>query len=189
MSTQTGLITAEQFMQMHFDVPVELVRGEIVYLYGEDGMTRPDHVHGGVCSNLAVAISVWAKSRGAGRVSTNDSGVKTERDPDTIRGADVAFFPMGRLPGGKLPKGRTDIAPSLCIEVLSPSNTYGEMTAKREEYLACGVEEVWIVDPESRSVDVFRSDAPQHRLDDSDMLTSRALPGFERPVADIFEGV
>jgi len=189
MSTETALITADQFLEMHFDVPVELVRGEIVYLYGEDGMTRPDQIHGGICSNITIAIGNWAKPRRAGRVTTNDSVIRTLRDPDTLRGADVAYFRMDQLPDGKLPSGKSDIIPILCVEVLSPSNSYTEITEKQEEYLACGVEEVWIVNPESCTVDVFRADVPQRRFHQKDTLASRILPEFSCPVAEIFEGV
>lgn len=188
MSTDTHLITAEEFMQMHFDVPVELVRGEVVYLYGEDGMTRPGQAHGGICSNIAVALSDWARPRNAGRVTTNDSGIRTQRRPDTVRGADVAFFPMGRLPGGKLPATQTDLIPQLCVEVLSPSNTYTEIATKLKEFLACGVEEVWIVDPEARAVEVFRADVPRRRFEQDEELVSQVLPGFTRLVSEFFEG-
>lgn len=189
MTTETRLITAEEFMEMDFDVPVELVRGQIAYPYREDGMTRPGPRHGAVCSNIAFALGSWARLRKSGRVATNDSGILTQRDPDTIRGADVAYFPMERLPEGKFPLSGIDIKPQVCVEVLSPSNTYAEMAAKREEYLACGVEEVWVVDPEKRAVDVYRRDTSQLRFEENDTLTSRALPGFSVAVSDFFEGI
>jgi Uma2 family endonuclease len=37
------------------------------------------------------------------------------------------------------------VAPELCIEVLSPTNTRPEMTEKTAAYLAAGAKEVWIV--------------------------------------------
>jgi Uma2 family endonuclease len=37
------------------------------------------------------------------------------------------------------------IAPDLCIEVLSPTNTRIQMAEKRAAYLAAGAKEVWIV--------------------------------------------
>lgn len=189
MSTETRLITAEEFDQMHFDVPVELVRGEIVYPYGEDGMTRPDLVHGAICGNIYHSLRVWARSNDYGFVVTNDSGFRTEQDPDSIRGADVAFFPMDRLPNGKLPRRTRDIVPQLCVEVLSPSNTASEINRKRQEYLGCGVEEVWIVDPDMRSVEVFRRDAAPKSYEETETLTSSALVEFAAPVEDFFEGV
>jgi Uma2 family endonuclease len=38
------------------------------------------------------------------------------------------------------------VAPDLCIEVLSPTNTRIEMAEKTAAYLAAGAKEVWVVD-------------------------------------------
>ncbi len=40
------------------------------------------------------------------------------------------------------------IAPEICVEVVSPSNTKGEMNEKRELYLEAGAQEVWFCDEE-----------------------------------------
>jgi Uma2 family endonuclease len=45
-------------------------------------------------------------------------------------------------------------APELCIEVVSPSNSRKELREKTEAYLAAGAEEVWIVYPRSKRVEV-----------------------------------
>jgi Uma2 family endonuclease len=39
----------------------------------------------------------------------------------------------------------TPVAPELCVEVVSASNTPAEMNEKRDLYMASGAEEVWIV--------------------------------------------
>lgn len=182
-SAPTRLVTAEQFVELSFDGPAELVRGEVVE------MTRPDQVHGSVCARVALALMQWALPHRRGEVTTNDSGILTERDPDTLRGADVAFFAMSQLPGGKLPRGLTSLKPVLCVEVLSPSNSWTEMRRKIEEYLAVGVREVWIVDPEARTVETFRSDAPPVLFHQPDQLTSRELSEFAVSVGELFAGV
>ena len=41
-------------------------------------------------------------------------------------------------------------APSICVEVLSPTNTKGEITGKRELYFERGAREVWVCDLEGR---------------------------------------
>lgn len=41
-------------------------------------------------------------------------------------------------------------APEICIEIVSPSNTWQEMQEKIELYLACGAQEVWIIDTQQR---------------------------------------
>lgn len=182
MSVAT-LLTAEQFSQMEFDGPVELVRGEVVE------MTRPEPPHGNVCNEVSFALTSWAKRGGRGLVTTNDSGVLTDRDPDTVRGPDVAFYALSQIPGGRFsPESRT-LVPTLCVEVLSPSNRWSEMRTKIEEYLACGVEEVWIVDCQRRTVEVFRRDLPAVEFKQDAQLVSRALPEFVAPVSEFFAGI
>ncbi len=179
----TALITAEQFAEMNLDGLYELVRGEIVE------MTRPDQSHGNVCARVAFALMQWAVPRRRGEVTTNDSGILTEHDPDTLRGADVAFFAMSQLVDGKLPRGQTNLIPILCVEVLSPSNSWTEMRRKIDEYLSAGVREVWIVDPEARTVEAFRQDSPPVLHRHLMTLNSRELSDFSVAVAELFAGV
>lgn len=49
-------------------------------------------------------------------------------------------------------------APELCIEVMSPSNTYGELQERVQLYLDAGAQEAWIVHS-SGQVDVFGAEA------------------------------
>ena len=177
-----GLITAEEFARMQFDRPVELVRGEIVE------MGQPDLRHGTVCANVCGEIRAWARAANAGRVAANDSGIITQRDPDTVRGADVVFVRAESLVDGRMPSGVTDLVPDLCVEVLSPYDRWKELHHKLDEYLERGVPEVWVVNPEDRTVEVFRTDDPPRRFSAEEEITSRVLPGFSCRVAQFFEG-
>ena len=42
------------------------------------------------------------------------------------------------------------VAPEICVEVLSPSNTMAEMEEKKGLYLAQGAEEVWVCDEDGQ---------------------------------------
>src|SRR5207248_854562 len=78
-------------------------------------------------------------------------------DPRRVRRPNVSFIRAGRLPGGRLPKGHTTIAPDLAVEVVSPNDLYWEVRKKVGEYLRAGVRLVWVIDPDSRYVEVSRS--------------------------------
>ncbi len=52
------------------------------------------------------------------------------------------------------------IAPELCVEVLSSSNTDAEMSAKRGAYFAAGAQEVWLVADDS-AISVYTRDGIQ----------------------------
>jgi Uma2 family endonuclease len=52
----------------------------------------------------------------------------------------------------KLDRRGCNGAPDLVIEILSPSNNFGEMFHKFQKYLEAGVREYWIINPETRVV-------------------------------------
>lgn len=182
------LVTAEQYAERHdlSDVPTELVRGEIVE------MVRPNPRHGVCCFEVGRLLGAWAGEDGdVLRVMTNDTGFVTERGPDTVRGPDVMAIRKSRLPGGKLTRDWFEtIAPDVCVEVRSPSNSWREMTEKTAEYLTAGVPLVWVVDPEARTVHVFQPDAPPENIaEDGRLLGYDVLPGLAAHVADLFESI
>ncbi|MCC7423738.1 MAG: Uma2 family endonuclease [Planctomycetaceae bacterium] len=169
---------------MQFDLPVELVRGEVVE------MPRPELRHGVVCGNVGFPLSAWARSAGNGLVAFNDAGVITRRKPDTVRGPDVMFIPMDRLPDGRVPAGLSDLVPSLVVEVRSPSDRWKNIHEKISEYFERGVAEVWVVDYLKRRVHVFRADDDPIILAEGDIITSESvLPGFSCEVSGFFAGL
>lgn len=176
-----SLKTAEQFAEMSFDTPAELIRGIVMEL------PMPDQIHGVVCGNTYYAITTWARPTGRGVATINDSHIVTERGPDTARGPDVCYFSRDRLPGGKLPRGVCEIVPNLCVEVMSLSDRWNAVHRKIDEFLARGVDEVWVVEPRTRVVHVFRQDDPPALYREQDELTSSVRPGFSCQVADLFQ--
>lgn len=179
-----SLITAETFAGMSFDGPAELVRGEIVEL------PTPDQIHGAVCGNAYLLITNWARAAQAGIATTNDSHFVTEREPDSVRGPDVCYFTRDRLPDGCLPRGVCEAVPNLCVEVLSPTDRWRNVHNKINEFLARGVDEVWVIDPRRRTLEVFRQDEAPQNYAQSDELTSAVLqPGFACRVSEFFRDV
>lgn len=64
---------------------------------------------------------------------------------DGVKGVDVAWISERRIKQGL--KGEVlTIAPEICVEVVSPTNTRQEMEAKRALYIEAGAEEVWFCD-------------------------------------------
>ena len=98
-TTAPTLLTAAEFARRpdpgH---PEELVRGRIV------PMPPPTRRHGQICSQVRSIFSGnFFEDHDLGHVVSNDAGVITERGPDTVRGADVAFYSYNRVPKGPLP--------------------------------------------------------------------------------------
>ena len=107
--------------------------------------------------------------------------------PNLVRKPDVSFIRRGRLPGERIPRGNIRIAPDLAVEVVSPNDLYYEVDEKVTEYLHAGVSLVWVVNPDARTVHVYRPDQTVSRLDAGDELDGgTVLPGFRCRVAELF---
>ncbi len=95
----------------------------------------------------------------------------------------------GRLAGG-IPRGAFEGAPDLTVEVLSPTNRAGEMGRKIVDYLTHGVREVWVVDPEARTIIVHQPGAVPRLLRGGDVLDGGdVIPGFSVPLAFLVAGL
>ncbi|MCE9564459.1 MAG: Uma2 family endonuclease [Planctomycetes bacterium] len=105
-----------------------------------------------------------------------------------VRIPDVSFTRRDRLPGGKMPtEPIPDLAPDLCVEVISKANTRLEMERKLKEYFLAGVLLVWFVNPKRRTVRVYTSPDNMTERTVADTLDGgEVLPGFAVPVAELF---
>jgi Uma2 family endonuclease len=184
MSTAVApkLLTAEEFAALPDPLDgsrQELVQGVVL------AMPPPSTYHGVCCNEVGCAVGSFVDERALGYVA-NGSGVILERDPDTVRGPDVAFWSRARLPVLP-PRGYPDVPPDLVAEVLSPSDLFPRVLRKVQQYLQAGVRMVWIVVPDDRSVTVFRPGVPEVIHGERETLTGGdILPGFCCVVADLF---
>lgn len=183
MATVETLLTAEEYALLPDDgEPTELIRGRVV------PVNVPAPRHGYYCNQIGRLIGNFVEDRGLGRVMSNDSGVVTERGPDTVRGADVSYYSYERLPRGDLPEGYLPVSPELVFEIRSPGDRWARILVKVGEYLGAGVVVVCVHDIQTRTLTVYRSDEPQQILREEDELTlPDILPGFRVPVRRFFE--
>jgi Uma2 family endonuclease len=177
-----ALLTAEEFAERADPgYPEELVRGRLV------AMPLPKPRHGELCARASYFLMRFLEEHKIGRVLSNDSGVVTERGPDTVRGADVAFYSFAKLPEGKLPDHYPDVPPDLVVEVLSPSDRWPRVLLKVGEYLAAGVPIVIVLDDERMTAHVFRAEQAPALIGDGELTIPDVLPGFAVPVRRFFE--
>jgi Uma2 family endonuclease len=181
-ATQT-LLTAEAFRLLPSDGQLrELVRGRIVL------MNVPAPRHGYICGKVVRLLGNYVDEHDLGRVVSNDSGVVTEHDPDTVRGADVAYYSYLRLPKGPMPEGYLPVAPELVFEVRSPTDRWKKVVAKAAEYLNAGVAVVCVLDAATESAHLYFEDQPTQIVQAEQELTlPELLPDFRVRVRRFFE--
>jgi Uma2 family endonuclease len=175
-------ISLDQYEQLR-DVPgyrSELARGWLVR------EPQPGAVHGEVTGRLFVALDAFVRSHELGKV-TNQTGFLLVMQPPTVRGPDVAFVRRERVPV-EPPSGFWPGAPDLAVEVASPANSMADLQEKVIEYFDAGTAQVWVIEPRTRTVTVYRSLADITVLRSTEELEGGTLlPGFALPIAQLFE--
>ncbi len=161
------LATPEEYLTMGFDGPdCEYLEGEIV----ERAM--PDYVHGEIQARF-VEIVYELKTQHPLRAVTE---VRHRLAAARYRIPDVAIH-YGPKPAERVPT----TPPLVAIEIVSADDRYTNMVKKLQEYEAWGVPNIWVVDPEERSLAIFR----QGKLEPAAVLEITAL-GITITPAQIF---
>ncbi len=178
------LLTAKEFARRpDSGYPEELVKGRIIR------MSPPKPYHGYVCGKVSIVVGSHGLNNNLGAVVANDAGVITEREPDTVRGADVSYYSYKRVPKGALPREEfLDVVPEVIFEVLSPNDRWTKVMANVVEYLNAGVDVVCVLDPSERKLYLYEGDKPVRILSENNEFTLPAILGdFRVVVRDFFE--
>jgi Uma2 family endonuclease len=175
-----GLLTIEELHDVVGDVPGELIAGRFV------PMTPTGRPHARTEVRLATRLETFVSEHGLGEVYTGEVGVLIGRNPDTLRGADIAFVSKQRLVNAS-PDGFLDVAPDLIVEIISPSDRWTDVMEKIDDYFAIGVSAVWIVNPKRSQISIYRS-ATNVSLHEAGAVISGEpeLPGFTLNTSDVF---
>ncbi len=180
MSATKTLLTAEEFDNYPFeeDKRYELDEGQLIE------MTRPAYKHNRVMQKLLVELDIYLRKIPLGEVLISENlyalSANTRRSPDV---AVILGDRHQELKDAKV----ISIIPEIAAEVLSPSETPRTIHRKLKQYFAAGVKEVWLIDPDSREVEVWTGPAlPDRALAVGEALTTPLLPGFGLPLADLF---
>jgi Uma2 family endonuclease len=110
---------------------------------------------------------------------------------DELVQPDFAFISNNRLTAEKLDEGEFGhVVPNLVVEILSPSTKKVDLGEKKSVYEKNGIDEYWVLDPESRRVIVFQlgaggyGDATVFQFDDA--IVSKVLHGLQCHVHELF---
>jgi Uma2 family endonuclease len=135
---------------------------------------------------LITLLSNFVGPRHLGIVLTPDGMMRLAAG--LVRIPDVAFISWERLPHRRIPtEAIPAVFPDVAVEVLRAGNTVREMARKRQEYFAAGVQVVWSIDPEARTVEVYTAPEQSTILDATQTLEGgTVLPGFALALREFF---
>jgi Uma2 family endonuclease len=176
----TTLVTVQEFLQLPGPEGqrIELIGGEVV------SMSFGHIPHEVVKKNLNKILVVWLAQNPIGEVF-NETMFQLDEYNSLIPDLSILF--PGRVTPGAT--GLFQGAPEVAIEVVS-SETSTRLETKIELYLAHGSKSVWVVFPEQRAIRIFDATGQSKKFEQHQIVEDQSvLPGFQVPVATIFEGV
>jgi Uma2 family endonuclease len=184
MGTVSKLMTAEEFEVLPGDGDgkrYELIDGEL------REMPPTVNWHGEVEITLGTLLNVHVRAHRLGRVSCGEVLYIVRRNPDRVRAADIAFIRQERVPPFEARQHIMEVVPDLVVEILAKNDTVEEISARIDDWLAAGVQMLWIVDPFRRTVTIYQPGRDPALLGEHGVLEGDpVVPGFRCPVAEIF---
>jgi len=167
----------EQFQAQHPDYQMELVNGEIIV------MSPSGYESDEVATRMGGKLFAWVDDRRLGRITGSSAGFILPNS-DT-RAPDVSFVRAERL--RQSPRGFAELAPDLMVEVKSPSDSVNKLRAKIEQFLAVGTQVGILLNPEDRTIEIYRQGQSAIVLQDGDILTIPDLfPDWQVAVTELW---
>jgi Uma2 family endonuclease len=130
-------------------------------------------------------LRTWAKKDGRGR--TGDSSTGYVLPNGARRSPDASWVLKSRIRGS----GRDEflhLCPDFVIELRSSSDRLPSLKEKMEEYLANGAHLGWLIDPNNRSVTIYRLDRkPETRTGIASIAGDGPVAGFVLQLAEVWD--
>ena len=180
-------MTADHYLAMAEEDPrrwLQLIAGEVV-------VNEPGVAHQRATRKLLVALSAWidaGENRGEAFLPLD-----VKLDEHNVYAPDILWYAPGHGPATDRP--RPHPVPDLAVEVRSPSTWRYDVGVKKQLYEARGLPELWLADPDARTVLVYRRSHPSAKAFDvalepgpGDSLASPQLRGFELALDELFAG-
>lgn len=180
-SAGTRMTSAEFDAIDYWDEPYryELIRGVFIV------SPYPSPPHGGINGYLGNLLFLYKHDQPDAPIDGTLTDLHIATTDDTRRYPDrVIWTGLSRDP-----KPNRDI-PSIVVEVVSPGRRawLRDYVDKRDEFLAVGVKEYWVIDRFARNMSVFiatESGFSESLIEESDSYQTELLPGFTLVLEDL----
>jgi len=177
--------TTQLSIQYFLDLPESNERYELV-----DGQLKPKmspkYKHSTLQLRLLMALNQWCEQLGHGRVRPEWDVVLRRQEEDWVPIPDLTYVSYERLPEEWDEDEPCPVPPELVIEIISPGQTFSELTQKATDYLRAGVDRLWVVEPKAQSVAIFRRDDLPQTVWKEGVIGDPVLPQLVLPVSRLF---
>lgn len=170
-----------EFCQLNRDVRIERNAGGGITIMAPTGGET-----GARSGHLLATVHRWADDDGSGVAFDSSTGF--ELPGGAVRSPDVAWVRRERL-AGLAPaerQGFLPLCPDLVLELMSPSDSRAALERKMEEYRKNGARLGWLIDPDRRSVTVYRAGGAERLERPASVSGEEVLPGFVLSLSTIW---
>lgn len=178
MIAQTKLSLEEFLAFPEGDITYELIEGEAI------PKMSPKRFHSRLAISLCILLENWSKNRG--EVGMEWAITLKKNGIDWCPVPDLLYISHKKLPPERFENEACPFPPELVIEIISPGQSFGDLSEKATDYLKAGVDRVWLVDSQAKSITIFYPDAPPKTKRGQDSLTDKVLPELNITVEQVF---
>lgn len=138
-------------------------------------------------SSLLAQVWNWNNQSKLGEVFDSSTGFKLSNS--ATRSPDVSWITIERWNSlsDKQKRGFAPIDPDFIIELMSPTDDLSTTQQKMNEYMNCGVKLGWLINPDEKKVEIYRSNKDKETLNNPSSLSGEdILPGLTVDLTNIF---
>ncbi|MGK7923436.1 MAG: Uma2 family endonuclease [Trichodesmium sp.] len=175
-------LTVKDLEKLQIDYPdyrMELVDGEIIFM-SPSGLESDE-----IAAAIIAYLWNWVRPRKLGRVIASSGGFRLPNADGDVRAPDASFILAEKLP--RSTEDYPELVPDLIFEVKSKSDKLEKLRQKIQEFIELGTVVGVLVDPRSRTMEVYRYQQEKIVLKDGDILeVEEILPGWKLPVVEVW---
>lgn len=172
-----------EFCQLNRDLRIERTsKGEIIIM-------SPTGTETGNWNFLiSTELGIWNKKYKLGRAFDSSTGFKLPTG--ATYGPDAAWMPNEKWNALSQEERRkfAPVVPDFIMELRSPNDNIKPIEAKISEFMECGCQLAWLIDPAKQQTTVYRADSNVAKVPFDEFVTGEAvLPGFEVKLSELFQ--
>ena len=175
-------VSLEEFLAMEETRPYrELIDGEVVCK-----ATANDN-HGALVAELLLELGNYLRRNREAVARTDVRHLQRSEGRVFLPDVSVTLRSRAVVDPEVRARGPIEVVPDFAIEVLSPDDAAGRVLERADYYMRSGVRLLWVVDPDTETVTVYRPGAPQelHRAPES-LDGAPVLGDFQLDLASLF---
>lgn len=145
----------------------------------------PKYSHSKVTGQLFILLEKWNQDKGEVGIEWCIRLKRNGKDWCPI--PDLLYISFNKLGEIKLADDACPIPPELIIEIISPDQSFSDLSEKAEAYLKAGVNLVWLVDTQVKKITIFYPDSPPQTKQGEESLADDLLPELQLTPLQIFQ--